>query len=122
MRVVKFQNKIEIEDLQLEVFRILHEILGYAYLKKNGKEYFLKKNFSDYDLRDIQGMRDDLINYIRNHFDELEVIGGITKEELQNVIYRDKPVTKIYARNYLGYNSRVSEIDYELENDKFIQI
>ena len=122
MRVVKFQNKIEIEDLQLEVFRILHELLGYAYLKKNGKEYFLKKNFSDYDLRDIQGMRDDLINYIRNHFDSLEVIGGITKEELQNVIYRDKPVTKIYARNYLGYNSGLSEKEYKLENDKFILI
>ena len=122
MRAVKFQNKIEIEDLQLEVFRILHEKLGYAYLKKNGKEYFLKKNYSEYDLRDIQGMRDDLINYIRNHFDELEVIGGITKEELQNVIYRDKPVTKIYARNYLGYNSGLSEKEYKLENDKFILI
>ena len=122
MRVVKFQNKIEIEDLQLEVFRILHEILGYAYLKKNGKEYFLKKNFSDYDLIDIKGMRDDLIIYIRNHFDKLEVIGRITKEELQNVICRDKPVTKIYARNYLGYNSGLSEKEYKLENDKFILI
>ena len=122
MRAVKFQNKIEIEDLQLEVFRILHEKLGYAYLKKNGKEYFLKKNYSEYDLRDIQGMRDDLINYIRNHFDKLEVIGRITKEELQNVIYRDKPVTKIYARNYLGYNSGLSEKEYKLENDKFILI
>ena len=122
MKTYRKGHKVVIDNLHLEVFKILQNQLGYAYCKKSGREYFLKKSFHSYLIRNIDQLKDDLINYIKNNFQKLGIKENISLEEVLNVIYDERPITKSYARNYLGSNSTIPQDEYIIHEDKFVRI
>ncbi|WP_010182657.1 hypothetical protein [Aquimarina agarilytica] len=121
MNVIKTNEKIEILNLQLEVFKLLHDKLGYRYCKKSGKEYFLKKEYGNYTITNILNMRHDLIKYIKINFLQFSFSENISLEEMLNIIYTKKPVTKDYARIYLEFNSEILVNDYIISEGKFLR-
>ncbi|WP_438424856.1 hypothetical protein [Aquimarina macrocephali] len=121
MKTYRKGLKLVIDNLQLEVFKILQNELGYAYCKKSGREYFLKENYPNYLIREINHLKDDFIKYVKNNFDKLNIEEKVTLEEVLNVVYDKRPITKSYARNYLSFNSTISENEYKVEEDEFVR-
>ena len=72
---------------QLDVFKFLHEEMGYSYIRFNGKGKYLKSVAGGYQVVRFQNLRDDFTEYLRNDFDFSSLPDGVPWEDFMNKYY-----------------------------------
>ena len=111
-----WRGKTIFSIFQLDVFKFLHEELGYSYIRINGKGKYIKSSTGGYDIVRFQKLRDDFTEYLRNDFDFSSLPNGIPWENFMNKYYQKNPITQPYARAYFPSRDNLDEKDFTLED------
>ncbi|WP_286813981.1 MULTISPECIES: hypothetical protein [unclassified Maribacter] len=103
-------GKTKFSFFQLDVFKFLHEEMGYSYIRIKGKGKYIKSTAGGYEIVRFQELRDDFTEYLRNDFDYNLLPEDISWEDFMNKYYQKNPITQPYARAYFSSIDILNEI------------
>jgi hypothetical protein len=107
-------GRIVIKFINLDIYRLLKNELGFRYTKIKNKGYFLKESNGIYEVVNFYQLNDSFIEYIKKEYNNFSISREVEFEDFINDFYRQAPIKKSnFVRTLLSENFKLSDSNLE---------